>query len=182
MALDGGEMIVPFSRNGLHSTLSYLTLDISPISTVSNAGTQNTALRDIGFEAKGFFDHDHLLYRVSELGGQRDANGHNSMRTVGYLQYDFFNPEKGYRFPGAMLGKQRFWPWTGASTSRVRTAATQPTWRRPFPYLEAMKPPHSSSSFIRMAAPSSPPSLGQNDYLLRRILRAQRKGSAVLQI
>ena len=30
-------MIVPFTRNGLQSTLSYLTLDISPISTVTNA-------------------------------------------------------------------------------------------------------------------------------------------------
>jgi hypothetical protein len=29
------------------------------------------------------------------------------MRTVGYLQYDFFSPEKGYLFPGTMLGKQK---------------------------------------------------------------------------
>lgn len=41
--LVGGEMIVPFSPNGLQSTLSYLTLNISPISSVSNAATQNTA-------------------------------------------------------------------------------------------------------------------------------------------
>lgn len=121
--LVGGEMIVPFSRNGLQSTLSYLTLDISPISTVSNAATQNTALRDIGFEAKGFFNHDHLLYRLGEFGGQRDANGHNSLRTVGYLQYDFFSPEKGYLFPRHHAGqaedsgrrwrirRSRFLPW-----------------------------------------------------------------------
>jgi hypothetical protein len=31
----GGLMIVPFSRNGLQSTLSYMTLDLSPISTVT---------------------------------------------------------------------------------------------------------------------------------------------------
>jgi hypothetical protein len=103
----GGLMIVPFSRNGLQSTLSYLTLDVSPISTVSNAVTQSSALRDVGFEAKGFFFKDHLLYRLGEFGGERDANGHNSPRTVGYVQYDFLNPEKGYLFSGTTLGKQK---------------------------------------------------------------------------
>jgi hypothetical protein len=105
--LVGGLMIVPFSRNGLQSTLSYLTLDVSPISTVSNSATQSSALRDAGFEAKGFFFKDRLLYRIGEFSGQRDANGHNSMRTAGYVQYDFFTPEKGYLFAGTALGKQK---------------------------------------------------------------------------
>ena len=126
--LVGDEMIVPFSRNGLRSTLSYLTLDVSPIATVSNTATQNTALRDIGFKAKGFFHHDHLLYRVGESGGERDVNGHNSMRTAGYLQYDFFSPEKGYLFPGTMLGKPKILAvdggfdkqsWYGGGHSRI---------------------------------------------------------------
>ena len=103
----GGLMIVPFSRNGLQSTLSYLTLDVSPIATVTNSVTQSSALRDVGFEAKGFFNHDHLLYRVGEYSGQRDVNGHNAPRTVGYVQYDFFSPEKGYLFSGTTLGKQK---------------------------------------------------------------------------
>jgi hypothetical protein len=103
----GGLMIVPFSRNGLQSTLSYLTLDVSPISTVSNSATQSSALRDVGFEAKGFFFKDRLQYRIGEFSGERDANGHNSPRTVGYLQYDFFAPEKGYLFSGTALGKQK---------------------------------------------------------------------------
>jgi hypothetical protein len=103
----GGMMIVPFSRNGLQSTLSYLTLDVSPISTVANTATQSSALRDVGFEAKGFFLNDHLLYRIGEFSGQRDANGHNSPRTTGYVQYDFLSPEKGYLFSGTTLGKQK---------------------------------------------------------------------------
>jgi len=103
----GGLMIVPFNRNGLQSTLSYLTLDISPISTVGNSATQSSALRDIGFEAKGFFLNDRLLYRIGEFGGERDASGHNSPRTAGYLQYDFFSREKGYLFSGTTLGKQK---------------------------------------------------------------------------
>jgi len=103
----GGLMIVPFSRNGLQSTLSYMTLDLSPISTVTNSVTQSSALRDVGFEAKGFFLDDHLLYRLGEFAGQRDANGHNSLRTTGYLQYDFFAREKTYLFSGTTLGKQK---------------------------------------------------------------------------
>jgi hypothetical protein len=103
----GGLMIVPFSRNGLQSTLSYITLDVSPISTVTNSVTQSSALRDVGFEAKGFFLKDHLLYRIGEFSGERDANGRNSPRTVGYVQYDFFAPEKGYLFAGTTLGKQK---------------------------------------------------------------------------
>ena len=105
--LVGGLFIVPFTRNGLQSTLSYLTLDISPISTVTNTAMQTSALRDVGFEAKGFFLNDHLLYRIGEFSGERDANGRNSPRTVGYLQYDFFSPEKGYLFSGTALGKQK---------------------------------------------------------------------------
>ncbi|HEY2018798.1 MAG TPA: porin [Bryobacteraceae bacterium] len=103
----GGLMLVPFTRNALQSTLSYLTLDISPITIVNNAATQSSALRDVGFEAKGFFLNDHLLYRLGEFSGERDANGRNSPRTVGYLQYDFFSPEKGYLYAGTALGKQK---------------------------------------------------------------------------
>ena len=65
----GGDRIVPFSRNGLESTLSYLTLDVSRISTVSNADAQKYRTARC-FEAKGFFNHDHLLYRLGEFGAQ----------------------------------------------------------------------------------------------------------------
>ena len=103
----GGLMIVPFCRNGLQSTGSYLTLDGSPLSSVAGTATQSSAARDVGFEAKGFFLHDRLLYRIGEFSGERDANGRNSPRTTAYLQYDFFTPEKGYLFAGTSLGKQK---------------------------------------------------------------------------
>ena len=78
----GGLFIAPFSRNGLQSTLSYITLDVSPISTVMNTTMQSSALRDMGFQFKGFFNHDHF-------------------------QYDFFAREKAYLFSGTALGKQK---------------------------------------------------------------------------
>jgi hypothetical protein len=105
--LSGGLFIVPFTRNGLESTLSYLTLDLSPIAAVNNSATQSSALRDMGFQFKGFFAKDRLHYRIGAFDGQRDANGHNSLRTTGYLQYDFFDREKGYLFSGTGLGKAK---------------------------------------------------------------------------
>ena len=107
LQVSGGLLFVPFSRNGLQSTVSYLTLDISPLSVINNAATQSSALRDLGFQFNGFFAKDHLLYRVGAFDGERDANGKNSLRTAGYLQYDFFDREKGYIFTGTALGKQK---------------------------------------------------------------------------
>jgi hypothetical protein len=103
----GGLFIVPFTRNGLQSTASYITLDLSSISTVSNTVTQSSALRDLGFQFKGFFADERLQYRVAFTDGERDANAHNSLRTTAYLQYDFFDREKGYLFTGTGLGKQK---------------------------------------------------------------------------
>jgi hypothetical protein len=107
LQLSGGLFIVPFTRNGLESTLSYLTLDLSPIAAVNNSATQSSALRDMGFQLKGFFAKDRLHYRIGAFDGLRDANGHNSLRTTGYLQYDFFDREKGYLFSGTGLGKAK---------------------------------------------------------------------------
>ena len=103
--VDGGLFIAPFSRNGLQSTLSYITLDASPIASVAGSPTQSSALRDLGFQAKGFFFNDHLQYRIGAFDRQRDANGRNSLRTTAYLQYDFFDREKTYLFSGTTLGK-----------------------------------------------------------------------------
>ena len=105
--IDGGLFIIPFSRNGLQSTLSYMTLDVSPMSTVTNTVTQSSALRDVGFQFKGFFANERLHYRLGAFDGERDANAHNSLRTSGYLQYDFFDREKGYLFTGTGLGKMK---------------------------------------------------------------------------
>ena len=105
--LDGGLIFVPFSRNGLQSTLSYYGLDVSPIATVTNSVTQSSALRDLGFEGRGYLFNDKFQYRLGAFSGERDSNAHNSLRTAGYFQYDFFSPETGYLFTGTALGKQK---------------------------------------------------------------------------
>ena len=105
LQVDGGLFIAPFSRNGLQSTLSYITLDGSPLSSVNNTSTQSSSMRDLGFQLKGFFADDRLQYRIGAFSGERDSNGHNSLRTTAYLQYDFFDREKTYLFSGTTLGK-----------------------------------------------------------------------------
>ena len=103
----GGLFIVPFTRNGLQSAASFITIDMSPVVTVSNTTTQSSGLRDMGFQFKGFFYNDRFQYRLAAFDGQRDSNGHNSLRTAAYFQYDFFDREKGYLFAGTGLGKMK---------------------------------------------------------------------------
>jgi len=105
--VDGGLMLVPFARQPLQATTSYYQIDISNISTVNNSSTSSSALRDMGFQARGFFLDDHLLYRMGMFDGERDANARNSLRTAGYVQYDFFSTETGYAFLGTALGQKK---------------------------------------------------------------------------
>jgi Phosphate-selective porin O and P len=107
LQIDGGLFLVPLSRNALQSTLSYYTIDISPLTTVNNSATQSAGLRDLGFQARGFFLRDRLQYRLGAFQGERDSNARNSLRTAAYLQYDFFDTETGYVFAGTALGKKK---------------------------------------------------------------------------
>jgi hypothetical protein len=110
-ALDAGEFIVPFSRNVLQSTTSYLTLDISPTSTLiinSTPATPTDAARDTGLEARGYLiDGGRLEYRAAVMQGVRDAGSRNAFRDTAYLQYDFFETERGYVYAGTNLGKKK---------------------------------------------------------------------------
>ena len=107
LQLEGGIMFAPFSRQEMQSTASYYSIDISPVSTISNSPTGSSALRDTGFGARGFFLKDHLQYRMGVFQGERDSNAHNALRAAAYVQYDFFEPEKGYAYIGTALGKKK---------------------------------------------------------------------------
>ncbi|MGC9950316.1 MAG: hypothetical protein ABSF64_28460 [Bryobacteraceae bacterium] len=107
LQLSGGEMLVPNSRQGLQSTLSYYTLNISPVATVANAALFESALRDVGFQARGYFFNDRLQYRGGLFDGVRYADGRNAPRPAMYLQYDFWSPEKEYAYAGTALGKRK---------------------------------------------------------------------------
>lgn len=111
-ALSGGEFLVPLSRQALTSTTSFLTLDISPTSVVFSGPTQSNGLRDTGFQAKGYVADGRLEYRAAVFQGIRaaaatGAAGRNAFRRSAYLQYDFFEKERGYVFAGTNLGKRK---------------------------------------------------------------------------
>ena len=106
-ALSGGEFLVPLNRQELTSTISFLTLDISPTSTVFSGPTQSNGLRDTGFQAKGYVADGRLEYRVGIFQGIRVAGARNAFRRAGYLQYDFFEKERGYTYAGTNLGKRK---------------------------------------------------------------------------
>jgi len=107
LRIDGGLFLVPLSRNTMQSTVSYYTVDISPLTTINNSATQSAGLRDLGFGARGFFAKNKLQYRFGVFQGERDSDGRNSLRTSGYVQYDFRDAETGYTFVGTALGKQK---------------------------------------------------------------------------
>jgi Phosphate-selective porin O and P len=107
LQIAAGEMLVPNSRQALQSTLSYYTVNISSISTVANSSLVESALRDVGFQARGYFLDDRLQYRGGIFAGERDADGRNAPRPAAYLQYDFFDREKEYAYAGTALGKRK---------------------------------------------------------------------------
>jgi len=106
-ALSGGEFLVPLNRQTLTSTVTFLTLDISPTSSVFSGPTQSNGLRDTGFQAKGYVANGRLEYRAAIFQGIRLAGARNAFRRSAFLQYDFFEKERGYVWPATNLGKRK---------------------------------------------------------------------------
>ncbi len=119
-AISGGLMLVPNSRHELNSTTSFITLDISPTSTVFAGPTQTSGTRDTGFQAKGYIADGRLEYRAGIFQGVRNAaatgsvGSRNSFLHAGYLLYDFFEKERGYTYAGTNLGKRKILSVSGA--------------------------------------------------------------------
>ena len=117
LELTGGEMLVPNSRQGLQSTLSYYTVNISSVATVANTTLVESALRDVGFQARGYFFNDRFQYRGGIFDGFRTPNGRNAPRPALYLQYDFLDREKEYTYAGTALGNGTEAPVTAGHRS-----------------------------------------------------------------
>jgi hypothetical protein len=108
--IEGGLMVIPFSHNELQSTTTFLTLDVGNTSTQTpfTSGT-----RDTGFQVKGYVADDKLEYRLGVFAGNRQAAngtnpvGHNMPRITGKLQYQIFDPDKGYVYAGHTYGKKK---------------------------------------------------------------------------
>jgi hypothetical protein len=94
--VDGGLMLVPFARQPLQATTSYYQIDISNISTVNNSSTASSALRDMGFQARGFFVRRGAGFECAQFAS------HRRLRAVRFLldrdwiffRQDRFGPEE----------------------------------------------------------------------------------------
>jgi hypothetical protein len=114
LTISAGLMFVPFCRNCIQSAATLLSLDYSSFSFLATPVTQSSVGRDIGFQAKGYFNGNRIEYRVGAFQGFRApaAPGapvaRNPLRGVGRLQVNLFEPETpGIFYTGTYLGTKR---------------------------------------------------------------------------
>jgi hypothetical protein len=115
LILDVGLFYVPLSRAALTGSSSNLSFDGATFCLLENSFTQSTAGRDVGVSLKGYLAGDRLEYRAAVFSGQRQgpapagepAGSRNSPRFAARLQYDVFDPEKGYFYTGTNRGLRR---------------------------------------------------------------------------
>jgi hypothetical protein len=107
-------MFVPFCRNCIQSAATLLSLDYSTFSFLATPFTQSSVGRDIGFQAKGYFNGNRIEYRVGAFQGFRapatptTAGARNPLRGVARLQVNLFEPETpGIFYTGTYLGTKR---------------------------------------------------------------------------
>jgi Phosphate-selective porin O and P len=116
LTISAGLMFVPFCRNCIQSAATLLSLDYSTFSFVATPATQSSVGRDIGFQAKGYFNGNRIEYRVGAFQGSRAAGpppagaapGRNPLRAVGRLQINLLDAETpGIFYTGTYLGTRR---------------------------------------------------------------------------
>lgn len=105
--IDAGLFLPPICRNCLESAASLLSLDYGSFSFLESAPLQNSVGRDTGVQAKGYLMNSHLEYRAGVFQGFRRAGSRNAFRTTARLQYNLWDTETGYVYPGVYLGNKR---------------------------------------------------------------------------
>jgi hypothetical protein len=131
--LSGGSILLPLTRNGTQPTTTYLSIDNANVDTSPILQGNTNVIRDLGFQANGFFLANHLEYRLGVFQGSRaparivgtlnpngtctptatttctvtQSAGHNPPRFVGYLLANFWDPEIGYVNGGHYFGAKR---------------------------------------------------------------------------
>jgi hypothetical protein len=121
-ALSAGNILLPLSRNGTQPTTTYLSLDTANITSTPVLQGNTYVLRDLGFQANGFFLANHLEYRVGAFQGSRQAAtvtgtgaaavtqesaGHNPPRFVAMLSANLWDTETGYVNGGHYYGTKK---------------------------------------------------------------------------
>src|SRR5882724_4698756 len=111
--LSGGSILLPLSRNGLQPTTTYVSIDVSNIAQTPVAQGNSFVLRDLGFQANGFFVDNHIEYRAGVFQGSRQASistqtaSHNAPRFVAMVSANLWDTETGYVNGGHYFGAKR---------------------------------------------------------------------------
>jgi len=118
--VSGGSILLPLSRNGLQPTTTYVSIDVSNIAQTPVAQGNSFVLRDLGFQANGFFAANHVEYRLGVFQGSRQAAAtvgtppvttqtasHNGPRLVAMLSANLWDTETGYVNGGHYFGAKR---------------------------------------------------------------------------
>ena len=120
--LSGGNILLPLTRNGLQPTTTYLSIDTSNVAATPALQGNTAVLRDLGFQANGFFASDHVEYRAGVFQGTRQAAvttgtgaaavttqtaSHNAPRFVAMLAANLWDTETGYVNGGHYYGAKK---------------------------------------------------------------------------
>jgi hypothetical protein len=107
LIVDAGLMLPPLCRNCLESAASLLSLDYGSFSFTESTPTFSSVGRDTGVLAKGYLSGGHLEYRAGIFQGFRRPGSRNAFRGTGRLQYNVWDTETGYVYPGVYLGNKK---------------------------------------------------------------------------
>jgi hypothetical protein len=105
--LDAGLMRVPFSRNGLQGTSTFLPIDYGPYTFERDAVTESSIGRDTGFQVRGYVLSNRLEYRAGIFQGTRNMASDNSQRYAGRVQVNLLEPETSFLYSGTYLGTKK---------------------------------------------------------------------------
>jgi hypothetical protein len=110
------------TRNGLQPTTTYLSIDTANVAATPALQGNTAVLRDLGFQANGFFVDNHVEYRVGVFQGTRQAAvttgtgaaavttqaaSHNAPRVVAMVSANLWDTETGYVNGGHYFGTKK---------------------------------------------------------------------------
>jgi len=112
--LSGGQILMPLTRNGLQPTTTYVSIDNANVDTTPIGQGNSFVVRDLGFQANGFFADNHIEYRLGLWQGTRQAQvpgvqsaSHNGPRFIAMVSANLWDPETGFVNGGHYYGTRK---------------------------------------------------------------------------
>jgi hypothetical protein len=188
--LSGGSILLPLTRNGTQPTTTYVSIDNANVDTSPILQGNTNVIRDLGFQANGFFAANHVEYRLGVFQGSRapervigarsaagactppactliQTAGHNPPRFVAYLLGNFWDPETGYVNGGHYFGAKRVLGVMANFDYQI-LRNQDPSLIAGLPAVGASKNPYygiSGATFINYPLSGTPSSKGGDEFV-----------------